>query len=148
VPIADGLPWFINHLCFDQEILVKKLSFLAFAMLGVTAFTSVFSSVKALAQTVVTDPDAAVPPVVYQSVFNQSPTGVETSSVNWKKANDDVAQFKRGHVDILKWEEAQISSTGTPNSTSKPELPGAVRPAVPKQAAQPALVAPPPMHKH
>jgi hypothetical protein len=24
--------------------------------------------------------------------------------VDWKKANADVGQFKRGHVDILQWE--------------------------------------------
>lgn len=127
---------------------MKNLSFLAIAILSVTAFTAVFSSEKALAQNKVADPDAAVPPVVYQSVFNQSPTGVETSSIDWKKANDEVAQFKRGHVDILKWEEADVRSKALPNPTSKPEEPGATRPAEPRQAAQPALVKPPPLHKH
>lgn len=100
--------------------------------------TAIFSSVAlapsiAIAQATVTDPSAAVPPVVYQSVFNQSPTGVETKSVDWKKANAEVGQFKRGHVDILKWEESQAKD----KPTGKPAMP----------AATPAPAAPTP-HKH
>lgn len=59
----------------------------------------------------VTDPGAAVPPVVYQSVFGGTPSGVEMESADWKKANAEVGQFKRGHVDILKWDEAQQAKT-------------------------------------
>lgn len=122
---------------------MKKLSFLAIAMMGAT----LFASAKALAQTTVTNPDAAVPPVLYQSVFNESPTGVETLSIDWKKANSDVAQFKRGHPDILKWEEAEAKSI--PNPASKPVVPAGTRPAEPAgQPPQKALDAPTTMHKH
>ena len=55
----------------------------------------------------VTDPAAPVPPVAYRSVFVDTPTGVEQDSTDWRKANADVGQFKRGHVDILKWEAQQ-----------------------------------------
>ena len=123
---------------------MKKLSFLAIAMMSATLFVSV----TAVAQTTVTNPDAAVPPVLYQSVFNQSPTGVETRSLDWKKANEDVAQFRRGHVDILKWEEAEIRSKALPDPKFKPEAPGATAPTEPRRAAQPASAAPPTMHKH
>lgn len=54
-----------------------------------------------------TDASVAVSPVVYQSVFADTPTGVEVKTIDWKKANADVGQFSRGHVDILKWEDAQ-----------------------------------------
>jgi hypothetical protein len=65
------------------------------------------------------DPNAAVPPVVYQSVFEGAAKGVETRTIDWKRANAEVGQFRRGHVDILKWEEA--------NPSVKP----AIQPAVP-----------------
>lgn len=58
-------------------------------------------------QTHPADASVAVSPVVYQSVFADTPTGVEVKTIDWKKANADVGQFSRGHVDILKWEDAQ-----------------------------------------
>lgn len=80
------------------------------------------------------DPSAQVPPVVYRSVFADTPTGVETQSTDWKKANAEVGQFKRGHIDILKWEEAQTQQ----------RVPTPVPSGVP-DAAKPAA---PGMHKH
>ena len=85
------------------------------------------------------DPQATVPGVVYQSVFKESPTGVETQSVDWKKANADVAQFPRGHVDILKWEEAQIKAKSLVKPMARP---GEIPPA-PTTPVPPATV-----HKH
>ena len=52
----------------------------------------------------VVDPAVPVPAVLYRSVFIDTPTGVEAEEVDWRKANADVGQFKRGHVDILQWE--------------------------------------------
>ncbi len=52
----------------------------------------------------VVDPAAPVPAVLYRSVFVDTPTGVETEEADWKKANAEVGQFRRGHVDILQWE--------------------------------------------
>jgi hypothetical protein len=60
------------------------------------------------------DPRAAVPRVAYRSVFADTPTGVETELVDWKKANADVGQFRRGHVDILRWEAEQARRAGKP----------------------------------
>ena len=47
---------------------------------------------------------ALVGPASAQQQPPQAP--VEQGSIDWRKANDDVAQFKRGHVDVLKWESA------------------------------------------
>ena len=55
----------------------------------------------------VVNPTASVPAVLYRSVFADTPKGVETEELDWKKANADVGQFKRGHVDILQWEAKQ-----------------------------------------
>ena len=55
----------------------------------------------------VVNPTASVPAVLYRSVFVDTPKGVETEEAEWKKANAEVGQFKRGHVDILQWENKQ-----------------------------------------
>ena len=113
-----------------------------FSLMAAAIFSSLtLAPAGAMAQGAVTDPGASVPPVVYQSVFNQSPTGVETKSVDWKKANAEVGQFKRGHVDILKWEESQAKD----KPTGKPAMPSEATPA--KAAPSPAHAVPAP-HKH
>jgi outer membrane protein TolC len=33
---------------------------------------------------------------------------------NWRRANDAVGQFKRGHADVLKWEQSNTSPTSIP----------------------------------
>lgn len=102
-------------------------------------------SVTAPARSAVTDPAAAVPPVVYQSVFAGSPTGVEMESADWKKANAEVGQFKRGHVDILKWEETQQAKAPLP---PKPMAGDGAKPATPSAMPSPAPSQAPSVHKH
>ena len=87
---------------------------LAQAMPAVKNTSTTTTSVTAPATASVTDPTAAVPPVVYQSVFSDTSTGVEMESADWKKANAEVGQFKRGHADILKWDEAQTKAPSAP----------------------------------
>jgi hypothetical protein len=53
------------------------------------------------------DPAAPVPSPVYRSAFAGAGGGVEQDTVAWKKANADVAQFPRGHIDLLKWENGE-----------------------------------------
>lgn len=50
-----------------------------------------------------------VPPVVYRSVFADLPQGVESTTLDWKAANANVGQFKRGYADLLKWEQEQAA---------------------------------------
>jgi hypothetical protein len=110
-----------------------------FLLMVLAIFVAVqIAPMSAMAQPKVTDSSAAVPSVVYQSVFNQSPVGVETKSLDWKKANEEVGQFKRGHVDILKWEESQPKGKLTPLPVSRAE-------ALPSKAVQPAASG---THKH
>ena len=114
---------------FVQEISLKHA--LLPALLPACAFLALpLLTSSTLAQARVTDPAAPVPPVVYQSVFADTPKGVEMQTADWKKANAEVGQFTRGHVDILKWEEAQIA---------KP---------VPKPEQAPTQPTAPNMHKH
>ena len=59
---------------------------------------------------------AVVAKPVYQSAFADlpafDPQQPAADKKDWRKANEDVAQFPRGHVDILKWEEAQTKKRG------------------------------------
>ena len=125
-----------------------------FSLMTTVIFSSLtFASANAMAQAAVTDASASVPPVVYQSVFNQSPTGVETKSVDWKKANAEVGQFKRGHVDILKWEESQLKDKPADKPATQSEAaPAKATPspasAIPASTSAPAVPAAPTPHKH
>jgi hypothetical protein len=61
-----------------------------------------------------------VPAVVYRSVFADLPQGVEDTVLDWKAANAAVGQFKRGHADLLKWEQEQAHKTAPPTQGSQP----------------------------
>ena len=95
----------------------------------------------------VTDPAAKVPPVVYQSVFAGVPAGVEMTSADWKKANAEVGQFKRGHVDILKWDEANEKKAAAPSDMvpAAPSITPSIAPSITPSAPR---ITPPTVHKH
>jgi hypothetical protein len=84
----------------------------------------------------VADPHAVVPAVPYRSVFKDTSLGVEKDTRDWRKANDEVGKFTRGHVDILKWEEQEGAKT-MKGTTDKP----VVQPSATKPSTAPA-------HKH
>lgn len=74
------------------------------------------------------NPDAPVAPATYRSVFADTPVGVEREHSDWKKANAEVGQFRRGHVDLLKW-EAQHSPPGPQSAPAGPAAGPSPRPA-------------------
>ncbi len=55
------------------------------------------------------DAASPVPTLPYRSVFADLPRGVEEGSTDWKAANKAVAQFPRGHADLLQWEKARAA---------------------------------------
>lgn len=73
------------------------------------------------------DPAAHVPRTVYRSVLDPAPRGVEEGSVPWRAANAAVAEFPRGHIDLLKWEARQAETpaapAATPSAPAAPERP-------------------------
>jgi hypothetical protein len=69
----------------------------------------------------VSAPGTPVPKAQYQSVFDGLPTGIEQSAVDWRAANATVGQFKRGHADLLKWEEEQVRQKPVP--PGMPDMP-------------------------
>jgi hypothetical protein len=60
------------------------------------------------------DPSQVVPAVEYRSVFRDTARGVESESVDWRQANNDVGRFTRGHPDILKAEERNAAPVTAP----------------------------------
>jgi hypothetical protein len=106
------------------------------------------------------NPSAKVPAVAYRSVFKETTLGVEKDSTDWRKANDEVGKFTRGHVDILKWEEQEAAkemkgSMNKPTDKSmdkameKPmaEPDAMISPAVPSKPDTTKPIAAP-AHKH
>jgi hypothetical protein len=79
------------------------------------------------------EPQTRVPATQYRSVFKDTPMGLEREQQDWKKANAEVGQFLRGHLDLLKLEE----------QNPKPPMPEGPSPVVP--TAKPAAAA---AHKH
>ena len=99
--------------------------------------------------------EAAVPTVTYRSVFRETSLGVEQEKLDWRKANDDVGKFTRGHVDILKQEEMDSKAMDKKAMDSKPTPLTAAPVTAPKPTSEPASMpakpAPTPTpapHKH
>ena len=65
-------------------------------------------------------PQAQVPGANYQNAMRGLPQGVESQSTDWRSANDTVGQFKRGHIDLLKLENAPPAQSGAQPSASQP----------------------------
>jgi hypothetical protein len=105
--------------------------------LKLSCLAALLAAPLAVAAADATDPAAAVAPLAYRSVFEGIPRGVEEETVDWKKANADVAQFPRGHADLLKWEEA--GGAVPPAAAPAPAPAPAPRPApAPAPAPPPA----------
>ena len=95
------------------------------------------------------DPNAPVPAVAYPSVFKETSLGVEMDTVDWRKANDDVGKFTRGHVDILKAEEMADAKKDLQDKAmmaDKPAMKESLKPATPGPNTTKPIAAP--AHKH
>lgn len=56
------------------------------------------------------DPAAPTAPLQHQPLAASGTIVAQPS--DWKAANAAVAQFPRGHADVLKWEKAQLATPG------------------------------------
>ncbi len=88
------------------------------------------------------NPQAAAPTVQYRSVFRETSLGVEKDTTDWRKANDAVGKFTRGHVDILKQEEMEGNVIDKKAMDDKKSMDSKAMPA------QPTLQIAPAPHKH
>lgn len=88
---------------------MKKMSFVA----GTLLCTPVFAQLPSPA-----DPSIPVPAVAYRSVFANTPASMGMQASDWKEANAQVGQFRRGHADVLKWEQAQQQAM-QPNASKR-----------------------------
>jgi hypothetical protein len=90
------------------------------------------TSIQAQTKASENDPKSAVPTVTYRSVFKETSLGIEQERVDWRKANNDVGRFERGHVDILKaeeMEEKKMSPQKPPMTPTSPAMPPKAAPA-------------------
>ena len=96
--------------------------------------------------------ETTVPAVTYRSVFRETSLGIEQEKLDWRKANEEVGKFTRGHVDILKQEEMEKKAIDAKamddkkSMDSKP-MPLTSAPVIAPKPAMPAKPAPAP-HKH
>lgn len=104
-----------------HTFLITLLGSFALAHASAGAQTAAPPSPDTAAVAAVVSSTALVPPVLYRSVFIDTPTGVETEESDWKRANADVGQFKRGHMDILQWESAQAPKPKNATETIAPD---------------------------
>lgn len=66
---------------------------------------------------IASDPTAAAP-LHYQPLPMSG--SVETAQTDWRSANEAVADFPRGHADILSWEAAQARPASAPAAAPMP----------------------------
>ncbi len=59
------------------------------------------------------NPKSSVPPAVYRSRLADLPRGVEETRLDWRRSNDAVGQFKRGHIDLLRLEQQNAAPAAT-----------------------------------
>ena len=64
----------------------------------------------AKAAVAVFNPAASTAPLQHQPLATSG--AIVTQPGDWKAANAAVAQFPRGHADVLKWEKAQSAAPG------------------------------------
>lgn len=89
----------------------------------------------------VADPATPVPVQPYRSSLPAAPGPVDSQRTEWRAANAVVAQFPRGHADLLAWEERQAASNGTADAP-------APVPAQPGPAPTPDSGSPHAQHRH
>jgi len=93
--------------CDVQENFLKIMSLMACTLLCAPVFAQPLSAAA---------PHIPVPPVAYRSVFTEA-TSVVSQAQGWKESNDQVGQFRQGHADVLKWEQAQSAYAAQPQPT-------------------------------
>ena len=78
----------------------------------------------AMAQTALnaSDPQATTAPLHYTELPTPAP---ETAAPNWRQAHEAVAEFPRGHADILAWEASATTPPGAHAQYQQPSGPAA-----------------------
>ncbi|MBU0588889.1 MAG: hypothetical protein KJ852_09165 [Gammaproteobacteria bacterium] len=70
------------------------------------------------------DPQARVAPPVYLSPYAAPAPEADNAPMDWRQANAEVGQFRRGHIDILKWEASQEAPKAMSPDTMPPAMSG------------------------
>ena len=94
------------RLAHSLPIFALALAFVASALPSLAAEPSAVAESK----TAVFNPAAPTAPLKHQALTASGT--IVTQPGDWKAANAAVAQFPRGHADVLKWEKAQLAAPG------------------------------------
>ena len=91
------------------------------------------------------DPQAATAPLHYTELPTPAP---ETATPNWRQAHEAVAEFPRGHADILAWEASAAAAQPAPTAALGWHAQHGQPPVAPGAAAEAGKAAHPhkPMH--
>ena len=104
-----------------HSILLCSLAFFAgMSTLPGIAAEAATTNTSASASSSPTVFDPAAPSVTLHHSALPTSGAIVTQPGDWKAANAAVAQFPRGHADVLKWEKAQAPATG---KTTPPAAP-------------------------
>ena len=92
------------------------------------ATTNASASASASASPAVLDPAAPSAPLHHRALPTSG--AIVTQPGDWKAANAAVAQFPRGHADVLKWEKAQakVSEKASPTPAHDSTHPSGAKP--------------------
>lgn len=69
---------------------------------------------------VAASPGVPVPPLSYVPLPPVGASALVTTLDDWKTANAAVGQYPRGHLDIIKWEQAQEAARPAPAGAREP----------------------------
>lgn len=101
--------------------MITRSSLIASLLLAAPVLTAA-QTASQIAAPATQDAAAKVPAVQYQSVFQADAKGVEMGNIDWIRANAEVAQFPRGHMDVLNWEASQPKGAmGAPGHSMPPK---------------------------
>ena len=68
------------------------------------------------------DPASSAPPVAYPGFDRLPEAGTTMGEDDWRSANDTVGAFSRGHIDILRWEAANLPRQSEPDDVAREPL--------------------------
>ena len=100
------------RLAHSLPIFALALAFGASALPSLAAEPPATSATSAVAESkaAVFNPAAPTAPLKHQALSASG--AIVAQPGDWKAANAAVAQFPRGHADVLKWEKAQLATPG------------------------------------
>ena len=118
----------------------RRRTLLARAALACACVTSALTATSATAgppsRPAADDPQAPVPALSWRSPLAGRTQGLEAGAGDWRAVNAAVAEFPRGHADIVQW-EARAASAAASNEPRPPGTSNSIAPDVHLKTTKP-----------